>query len=122
MLRPCVSTILRRRPSKLLAILIAVTAESGAECGRTGADRSPIYTSRLPTARGASRARGIYVAAGGRDVVMSVITFLLDYLELYVLVIQSVIQNERTVLVRQSKAMLVEKRCDLPRPQPVSQP
>ena len=51
--------------------------------------------------------------------VMSVITFLLDYLELYVLVIQSVIQNGRVVLVGQGEAVLVEKRRDLPGSQPV---
>ena len=53
--------------------------------------------------------------------VMSVITFLLDYLELYVLVIQSVIQNGGVVLVGQGEAVLVEKRRDLPGSQPVPQ-
>ena len=45
---------------------------------------------------------------------MSVITFLLDYLQLYVLVIQSLVEDGVAVLVRQSKTMLVEERSDLP--------
>ena len=52
---------------------------------------------------------------------MSVITLLLDYLELYVLVIQSVIQNGRVVLVGQSKAVFVEESRDLPGPQPIAE-
>ena len=48
---------------------------------------------------------------------MSVITFLLDYLQLYVLVIQSLVQDGVAVLIGQSKTMLVEERGDLARPQ-----
>jgi hypothetical protein len=52
---------------------------------------------------------------------MSVITFLFDYLELYVLVIQSVDQDSRVVLVGQSESMLEEKGGDLSRSQPVTE-
>jgi hypothetical protein len=52
---------------------------------------------------------------------MSVITFLLDYLQLYVLVIQSVVQDFGVVLVGQGEAVFIEERCDLSGSQPVTQ-
>jgi hypothetical protein len=53
--------------------------------------------------------------------VMSVITFLLDYLQLYVLVIQSVVEDSGIVLVGQSEAVFIEERGDLSGSQPVTE-
>jgi hypothetical protein len=44
---------------------------------------------------------------------MSVITLLLNYLQLYILVIQSLIENGRIVSIGQGEAMLIEEVCDL---------
>jgi hypothetical protein len=52
-------------------------------------------------------------AAGGRDLVIGVITFLLNYLQLYILVIQSLVENGRIVSIGQGEAMLIEEVCDL---------
>jgi hypothetical protein len=52
---------------------------------------------------------------------MSVITFLLDYLELYILVIQSVVEDSGVVLVGQREAVFEEERGDLSGSQPVTE-
>jgi hypothetical protein len=51
---------------------------------------------------------------------MCVITFLLDYLQLYVLVIQSIVQDFG-VLIGQGEAVFIEEGCDLSGSQPVTQ-
>jgi hypothetical protein len=53
---------------------------------------------------------------------MSVIPFLLNYLQLYILVIQSLVENGRIVSIRESEAMLEEERRNVSRSQPVTQP
>lgn len=52
--------------------------------------------------------------------VMGVIPFLLDYLQLYVLVIQSIVQD-LGVLIGQGETMVVEEGCDLLGPHPVAE-
>lgn len=52
---------------------------------------------------------------------MSVITFLLNYLQLYILVIQSIVQDFGVVLIGQSETMFEEEGCDLTRAQPVTE-